>query len=535
MRRPCAVALLIATMGAARAAWADDVVQLSDGTSLTGEITEMKRGSYVIIKLKNGVSSTVKWAKVANVLQNVPPGSAPPPPAAPAPPAPAPAPAAPAPAATPAAAPSPPPPGVSPRVSLQLRDGRTIVGTLLSATPTQGYSLVTDDGKTMRLPFDSVAGTTVLPSRDRVVLDDGTTVDGVVTVLLPGASVTIGDRVVQWARVRDVVVRKKAADLPPAAGALAAGAAAGASITTTTQLRADTSGASYDITRDCTGGPDTPMCHERTHIAMGAGGPTASYESEDESGRKSANISASGLHAQLERDCAANSADERCTEKAGLDVGANGKVGLGYSKVDVTRVKTPPSGSVNFNLDVGATLVFLSIQGTSSTLFGTTADLSVPILLGGKFPGATGGSWFGIKIEPFVGFSATFGSIQEPSVDGYGGGNASINELAWLTGGKAFLQYLHFGTLDEKTLKQSGFGIGLGGSVGVQGTTTQVSMNGQSSPSTSSTDSSIGPAFALTFPSYNAGTAHYSATNIIFLVVPTGSATIATVSAAFSF
>ena len=525
-----------------------DIVELNDGSRLMGSITEMKRGVYVIIETTPGQPQKVPWSKVKNVLRDQP---APPPGQAPAPaptPAPAPVPApelqrslpaappgaapAPAPAAPPqvsSAPASPPPPGASPRVALTLRDGRIIIGTLLSANPSSGYSLVTDDGRTATYPFDAVAGTKALPSRDRVLLDDGTTVEGVVTDLRPGVSVTINDRILPWPRVRDVVVRKRPADLPPAAGALAAGAAAGAAITTTTQIRADSSGASYDIVKDCTGGPDAPQCHEHTHVAMGPGGPTASFESEDANGRRSANISSSGLHAGMERDCAANPQDERCTEKAGLDVGANGKVGLGYSKTTVTRVKEPGSSSVNFNLDAGAIFVFITVQGSNSTLFGATADLSIPMLFGGKFPGKEGGGWFGIKLEPYVGFSASFGSMT------FGGVTAQINQLAWTAGGRAFLQYMHWGKLDEKTLKQSGFGIAAGGSFGAQGTTTSTTVDGQSSPATSSTDSSLGPAFELTFPSYNAGTAHVSATNILFLVLPTGSATIFMVSLGMSF
>ena len=543
--RTAHLVLLVALgLAAPRIALADnaptrvDIVELTDGSRLMGSITEMKRGVYIVIETRPGQPQKVPWAKVKNVLQDQP---APPPGQAPAP-APTPAPAAP-PAAAPAPAPppvstapaSPPPPGASPRVALTLRDGRVIVGTLLSANPSSGYSMVTDDGRTTSYPFDAVAGTKALPSRDRVLLDDGTTVEGVVTDLRPGVSVTINDRMLPWPRVRDVVVRKRPADLPPAAGALAAGAAAGAAITTNTQIRADSSGASYDITKDCTGGPDAPQCHEHTHVAMGPGGPTASFESEDASGRRSANISSSGLHAGMERDCAANPQDERCTEKAGLDVGANGKVGLGYSKETVTRVKEPGSSSVNFNLDAGGQLVFVKIQDQSSTLFGAQADLSIPMLFGGKFPGKEGGGWFGIKLEPYVGFSYATGSFTVPSVQGYGGGTAQINMLAWTVGGRALLQYMHWGKLDEKTLKQSGFGVVAGGSFGAQGTTSTLSQNGQSSPATSSTDSSLGPEFGFTFPSYNAGTAHLSSTNILFLVLPTGAATIFMVSAGFSF
>ncbi|HEY8089344.1 MAG TPA: hypothetical protein VIF09_15900 [Polyangiaceae bacterium] len=427
------------------------------------------------------------------------------------------------------------------RASLKLRDGTTVVGTIVATHPGKDYVVVTDDGRTRTVPADAVAVTSPLPSHDRVLLDDGTTADGTLTDLKPGVSVTIDGRTIDWAHVRDVVVRVQTASLPPAAGALAAGAAAGATVTTKTQLRADTSGASYDITRDCTGGPDLPQCHERTHIAMGPGGPSASYESEDASGRKSANISATGAHASLERDCAANPADERCTERGGIDLGPGG-LSASYSKETVRSVKTPPSGSTNIQLTAGLGFGFGSFGGggssgsTSATILEIPIDLTIPILVGGRFPDRKGGSWSGIKIEPSGGVILMSMFFSEGAISGNG------TLFGWHAGGSLAFQYLHFGALNEKTLQQKGFGVAVGGFAGVQGMNGSITSTGviagqsfSQSSSISNTDASYGPVLDITFPKYNAGTAKYSSTNIIFMVLPTGSFTFITGSVGFSF
>jgi hypothetical protein len=102
--------------------------------------------------------------------------------------------------------------------------------------------------------------------------------------------------------------------------------------------------------------------------------------------------------------------------------------------------------------------------------------------------------------------------------------------------------------MDSTTLKQGGFGIFVGYHAGVQGTKTWVStitqemcFDGFCTPPTSrtsqssNTDFSQGPVLSLSFPSYNAGTAHLSRAYLTFMALPTGSFFFATVSGGCAF
>jgi hypothetical protein len=208
------------------------------------------------------------------------------------------------------------------------------------------------------------------------------------------------------------------------------------------------------------------------------------------------------------------------TQSQGIVVGQSG-LGAGYTKETVEKVKEPSSSSINFQLDGG----FMAGVGSTSLTLGGQINASLPILVGGKFPGSEGGSWWGLRLVPTVGilggaFGTTDGSDEHGSL------------FAWKVGGTAAVQYLHFGTLDPQTLKQHGFGIALGGYAGAQGSTVNVSVMGMSN-SSSSTDGSYGPSLDITFPSYNAGTAKYSSLNILLFVLPTGDFTFFTASFAW--
>jgi hypothetical protein len=78
--------------------------------------------------------------------------------------------------------------------------------------------------------------------------------------------------------------------------------------------------------------------------------------------------------------------------------------------------------------------------------------------------------------------------------------------------------------MDQKSLKQSGFGLALGGTVGAmipfeKGDTT----------------TTYGPVLSLIFPKYNAGTASFSSTQVNFMILPTKGFTMFLAGVQFAF
>lgn len=426
------------------------------------------------------------------------------------------------------------------RVALQLRSGERIEGVLLADSPTI-VVLVTDAGVERKILKTDVASTTALPVADRVLLDDGRTLTGAVSDVRPGESLVFEDaagarRVIDWAHVRDVVTHPKTQDMSPSAQRLIGRAAGGETVTTSTAFKAGREGASLDITRDCSSGGRSGGCHEKTHVGLDAdNGLAASYESKDEGVTKHAEIDHTGGHAEIEIDCAANPNDGRCTERGSLNLGPGG-LAAGYTRETVERVGTPRSGSVNLEVNVGMGYGFGSLGGGSTTIVEVPIDLTIPILIGGRFPDEKGGSWFGLKVEP------TAGALLMDMSMSQGGFKSSGALFGYRLGGTLAVQYLRFGTLNEKTLQQKGFGVAIGGFAGVQGMNGSMTTSGSfagmsfdSSQSISNRSTSYGPSLAITFPKYNAGTAKYSATNIVVMVLPTGSLTFAMASVGFAF
>ncbi|HEY8089798.1 MAG TPA: hypothetical protein VIF09_18185, partial [Polyangiaceae bacterium] len=175
------------------------------------------------------------------------------------------------------------------------------------------------------------------------------------------------------------------------------------------------------------------------------------------------------------------------------------------------------------------------------TMYGGSADVAVAFLFGGllgdrKFPGSSGGPWLGFLAQPTGGVQFFSMNMSSDSFSG------STSIFAWRLGGTVALQYLHFGFLDPKTLKQDGFGVAVGGFAGVQGQSGKMQAsvstpigNVPVSQDMSSTNASYGPSLILSLPHYNAGTAHYTSENLIFMVLPTGSITFATIQAGLNF
>jgi hypothetical protein len=250
------------------------------------------------------------------------------------------------------------------------------------------------------------------------------------------------------------------------------------------------------------------------------------------------------LDAQFQRDCATNPNQEICQQQGAATIGPGG-IQAGFSQETVTRVQDPPSGSVNFSLDGSFTygklsMAFPAIGGGSpstidSEFYGGGIALGVKILTGGKFPGPEGGSWFGLFIDPSVSISGAGGEITIPAMrigtvtipeqkQGYG--------MLLINGGAAVgFQWLTFGSMDPQTFKQGGFGLQAGYRLGAQGS----QMYFENSSGDFTTDFSHGPVLGLTFPSYNAGTAHLSRAYVQGMILPAGDLLVITIAAGYAF
>ena len=330
---------------------------------------------------------------------------------------------------------------------------------------------------------------------DVVVLKDGTRLEGTILKQEPGQYVTIQvtsgeERTLTWERVQEVIARPHSS----AANGASSAAPLGPGMTTTTQMQANSSGASFSRTQDCTGGPDDPKCHKELDASMGAGGPRGSYRAEE--------------------DCAEHPESEICKNKTSVDV-SRGGLSASYTQERVGRVKTPPSSAVNVALDLGAGTIVGG--GGGATPFFFSASLKVKILAGETFPGKAGGSWNGVAIQPAV--SGLLVIVPGDSDIG----SSTTTLVGFQIGGTLGYQFMHFGKLDEKTLHQDGVGLLLGGYIGATGISVSDGSSGSDSSSSIQFSPSYGPEIGLSFPTYNAGTASYSAFNISLLVLPTGS------------
>jgi hypothetical protein len=324
------------------------------------------------------------------------------------------------------------------------------------------------------------AGVVASASTDVVVLLDMTRIEGRVLDLVPGRVVRIetadGFRTLQWTEVLEVITTapKRAASAP---GDVEGPPGEGdPTIITRTTANASGRGASFKRTRECAGKEDEPKCRETIEAKIDEGGPRASYASE--------------------ADCSKDPGNVRCRERTNVDVGKAG-ISASYKQEKVERVKVRPSSSVNFGLDLSGGGVFG--DGFHTWLVGSAVKM--PILVGSRFPDAKGGGWFGVSFEPSAAF---FGAFTDAS-----GSTSTSYQMRF--GGSVGLQAMHFGSMDQKTLKQSGFGVRLGGFAGANGNGGQGDL---------SWSPSYGPELGLVFPSYNAGTAKYSALAINAMVLP---------------
>lgn len=255
-----------------------------------------------------------------------------------------------------------------------------------------------------------------------------------------------------------------------------------------------------------------------------------------------------GLAGSYRRDCAKDPDQEVCKEQGGARIGGGGAQ-VGWSQERVTRVKTPPHGSVNFALDgsflyatVKTQLPSLGSGGSQevkSDIYGGGISLGAKILTGARFPGADGGSWFGFAVDPAVSVSGAGGQITIPAMRiSYYGTTTTVPESSQgfgmlLVNGGVTLggQWFYFSRMNKDTLKQGGIGLNVGYRLG--GQWSQMYM--KNSSSNGSTSFSSGPVFGVSFPSYNAGTASLQRAYVQAMILPTGDMFMVTVAAGFAF
>jgi hypothetical protein len=356
-------------------------------------------------------------------------------------------------------------------------------GALSPAVPPQGMLAPATSGP----PAGTLSAPTNLP--DTVTLNDGSTLTGRVLAHDPQSYVILrmddGRDIILSNKVVTNVARGAAAG--PPRGLLSPGAPppSGPTIEVEEKMAIDTKAGTF--THEIRTGEDI----ERTLLDARAG--TLTRQEIDANGNittyavgpKAASYTATA-------DCSDPSSPV-CQQERKVEVSGAG-LQASYHRTAVEGVKEPPKGYSTANIAAGGTLIVGDV-----TAYGGNVSASYFAGLGGKLPGADGGSWIGVGID--LGAQLSYISMEGA------GGSGLLN-----VGGALGLTGLHFGKLDVETLKQSGFGWLLGARAGA---------NLQFSPS-SDPAFSIGPQIKIAFPKYNAGTAKVSDTNITLFVLPTG-------------
>jgi hypothetical protein len=202
-----------------------------------------------------------------------------------------------------------------------------------------------------------------------------------------------------------------------------------------------------------------------------------------------------------------------------------GGLSAGYTEETLKKRVAIPS-SVG---SVALSLAGIGIFGDTFNAGGGGVDLRLSRLWA-SFPGESGGSFVGFSLGARLSGFALAGS-SNVVVPGFGSFSNDILLFRGEAAAEAGLVIMGFGAMNPETLEQHGFGVRLAGfagaSLGVQ------SIDGVSGePEVSPV---YGPLLALEFPSYNAGTADYSAFSIFGLVIPTGSSVTVSGSLSFAF
>jgi len=206
----------------------------------------------------------------------------------------------------------------------------------------------------------------------------------------------------------------------------------------------------------------------------------------------STQVDSSGFRHSSAEDCSQRPESEHCRRKLDVDAGGGG-VNLGYQQTHVTLLADPPNGFGNVLLELGG--VYGS--GDDLTLTGGAVGFGFRGGIGGKLPGAEGGSWHGLGVDFTFRYSYT--SVE------FGSGSSESHLVDF--GGTVGYQFYTFGAMDRATFKQSGFGLSLGYRLGMLQQFAEVETD---------PEFSHGPSLTLSRPSYNAGT---TALNQFFLTV----------------
>lgn len=340
-------------------------------------------------------------------------------------------------------------------------------------------------------------------SADVVTLRDGTRLEGQVKLQELGKYVVIvltdgTQKTVMWDDVKGVDVTAPQA---PATAPSGAGPAAEPAVTppsgapeqaaaapsggvflgprperTEVTAVADRSGVSASMEHEC--GEGDAACHERAELTAKGGEVSAKYRATE--------------------DCS-TAPGQVCTKQTSADASSDG-LRLSVTKETVDRVRGPKTGATQLGLTAN-----LLIGGNDMfNMTGITGGLSMRFLTGGQFPNDKGGKWFGFFLEP----SAQLSYIKMSS--DVGGETMDSSSAAGLLGASAGLQWMKFGQLDAKSLKQKGHGFALGGQLG-----TYVPFSEGEATMT------YGGSISYLMPSYNPGTGSVRSEQLNLFVLPT--------------
>ncbi len=229
--------------------------------------------------------------------------------------------------------------------------------------------------------------------------------------------------------------------------------------------------------------------------------------------------------------------DKRVEEDLDIDVDMeNMKVGVEYKRETLERVKTPPDKIDNYS--AGLMINMMTGDNLSSLMYGGLFGWQ-RLNPSGAFPGIEGGKrhCFSNELYALLLFGQLKSDVETSEYD------ASTNSVETTDEEKTTSMnmfagvyspswvYLSFGSMDESTLKQSGWLFKLGLMLGFA----YVSVQDEDVGDLSSTAPIIGPNIGFGFPKYNAGTAHLTVFNIFGYVLPLGDTTTFSVSMSYQW
>lgn len=196
-------------------------------------------------------------------------------------------------------------------------------------------------------------------------------------------------------------------------------------------------------------------------------------------------------------------------------------------------------GNVSFGLHAGYAFSGAAFKnGFFVSPLGVT--LGFNLLAGQQFPGADGGVWNGIVIEPTVAYTGGMGQLPA-TLGGQSGDELLIQIVRY--GGFIGWELLSFGPMEkvDDLRLQSGIGLRVGAFLGGAFTWTHLSANGPLSgwkmiiSEATSNDFTWAPQVAFLLPSRNEGTSHVRVGTIYASVYPTSDGATVTAGIDVSF